>query len=117
MKTPAVLDDATQARAREAVDLAVRAAQRTYVVRLTRSLTNGQTRSQHFSSLHAALKAKKRAEAAECEVFLTLCRVLPVGPVLRPEVADIAVVLQDFDDITEVDVPALLSLLTEEDAR
>lgn len=112
--TSVPFDDDTRAHPRAVLDLAALAARRGYVIRVTRTLSNGGTRSQHYSSLHAALRGKERAEAAGCVADLVLCRVEPVGPVLRPEVADVAAVLQDFDEIGEVDVPAVLALLGED---
>lgn len=49
-----------------------------YVVRAVTTMTNGHVKTQHFNSLHAAVRAQERAEARGCECVLSLCRVVPV---------------------------------------
>jgi len=66
-------------------DLEVLAARQTFVIRVATSLANGQTRVQHYTSLHAAVKSEERARARGCYAVLTLARVVPVGIVTQAE--------------------------------
>lgn len=66
-------------------DLQTLAARESYVVRVAVTLTNGQTRTQHYASLHAAVKAEERARARGCSAVLALARVVPVGIIVADE--------------------------------
>lgn len=61
-----------------------------YVIRTVTTMTNGRAKTQHYASLHAASRAKERAEARGCVAVLTLCRVAPVGIITEDELAEIA---------------------------
>lgn len=70
---------------RATVELLTLASRESYVIRVAVTLTNGQTRTQHYASLHAAVRAEERARGRGCAAVLALARVVPVGIVTGDE--------------------------------
>lgn len=66
-------------------DLATLAAKSSYAIRCVQTLRTGQTRTQVYSNLPAAIRAVERARARGCEAVLSLVRIVPVGIVTDDE--------------------------------